>query len=693
MIEDCPFKQRLAMVISDRAKQMLQSFSHHSLRFQLTILVVVVAIASLGSLSWAIASTGTSWIEQSAKQERENRARDLANTLENYNRQRLQALRQVAQMPEITTMRRSRQDPLLQMLAATSGVTFAQTFNSRGEEIASTLKTRSSNVANKSWFQRAIADPERIEVLVSPEQKQPLLCTSVAAILAGRTEVMGVLRTCIDLVTLTANLGWPLESSSASAMLLDRQGNVLIHTDRSLLSRTKLVNWRDRPEIQPALVSVPAHLQTRDGNGTSWLTYAFPMDEGLIIIIQDRASPLWKKQRLFWQYAIYFTLASVGFIGFLIWKLATQFTRPITDLIVVATTLFEGELVPRMKVNRSDEIGILIDSFNRMADQLQLSFKQLAQANQTLEYKVARRTQELEAANEALYAANRALNYELEKGRQIQRNFLPKRDEAKPVTILEPENWEVMGWIKPARQVAGDFYDAFELDDDYIGLVIADICDKGVGAALFMPLIQSLIRIFSGQTSLDGLVLTGKLSLDDLLQQTEDAMHHTPYQLNALKAVELTNDYLAKHHGNLGMFATLFFGVLDLKTGNLVYVNGGHLPLFALDKTGGIKHSLVPTGPAVGISEHVEYKSGQLFLEPGDVLLGYTDGVTDARSPDGLVFSLERLQVMLESPPTSGTVLLERIANGVAYHRGQADQFDDMTLLAVRRSPSSTDLL
>ncbi|MDJ1182999.1 SpoIIE family protein phosphatase [Roseofilum sp. BLCC_M143] len=672
---------------------MLQSFSRHSLRFQLTILVVVVAIACLGLLSWSIASMGTSWLEQSARQEREDRARHLADTLENYNRQRLQALRQVSQMPEIATMMRSRQEPLLQMLAAASGVNFAQTFDRQGTEIASTLETRSSNVMNESWFQRAIADPERIEVSVSPEQKKPFLCTSVAPTPVGETGAIGVLRTCIDLVTLTDNLGWPMESSSASETVLDRQGNVLIHTDRSLLSRMELVNWRDRRKIQPALLSAPTHFQVQDEEGILWLSYALAIDDNLIIVIQEDASQLQQQQRLFWQYTVYFLIGSVVLIGSLVWKLATQFTRPITDLIVVATTLFEGELVPRMKVNRRDEIGILIDSFNRMADQLQLSFKQLAQANQTLEDKVARRTQELEAANEALYVANRALNYELEKGRQIQRNFLPKRDEAKPVTILELENWEVMGWIKPARQVAGDFYDAFELDDDYIGLVIADICDKGVGAALFMPLIQSLIRIFSGQTSLDGLVLTGKLSLDDLLYQTEDAMHHTPYQLNALKAVELTNDYLAKHHGNLGMFATLFFGVLDLKTGNLVYVNGGHLPLFAIDKTGGIKHSLVPTGPAVGISEHVEYKSGQVFLEPGDVLFGYTDGVTDARSPDGLVFSLERLQVVLESPPTSGTVLLERIANGVAYHRGQADQFDDMTLLVVRRSPRSTDIL
>ncbi len=99
-------------------------------------------------------------------------------------------------------------------------------------------------------------------------------------------------------------------------------------------------------------------------------------------------------------------------------------------------------------------------------------------------------------------AYSQALNDELEKGREMQTNFLPGQ-------LLHKPGWEIVAYFKPAHQVAGDFYDAFELPRGYLGLVIADVCDKGVGAALFMALFRSLIRIFSGQTSLEGLVLPG----------------------------------------------------------------------------------------------------------------------------------------------------------------------------------------
>ncbi|MBP0015734.1 MAG: SpoIIE family protein phosphatase [Roseofilum sp. SBFL] len=669
----------------------MKSFSSHSLRFQLTVLVLLAVIPGLLAISWLTSSMATAWMRQSAKQNREIRAQELVQQLATYSSKTEDILSNIAQVKDMVSMNPERQEPILRFLVATYGLTWAQTFDRQGKEVSSTWEKTGENVANRSWFQQARAGSTSMEAFISQAYNQPVLCSTVPIwgqmeASAAQSYANGVLRSCINLVTLSSQLRSLRWGKTGYAMLLDRQGYILVHPDVTLLSQPQFMSWENHPDIQPTLTSPGQHFERQDRDGNYWLGYSLPLGNGLILLLQEQTRELRQPEEQFWQISVYLTLGTLLVIGAAVWFIATSFTRPITDLIVVSTTLCTGELKQRIQVNREDEIGILVDSFNRMADQLQKGFRQLAQANQTLEDKVTRRTKELETANKALYAANTTLTFELEKGRQIQRNFLPKRDEAKPLVILNPPNWEVLAWFKPARQVAGDFYDAFELEEDYIGLVIADICDKGVGAALFMPLIQSLIRIFSGQTSLDGLVLTGKFTVGDAIPSTEHHNFYTADRINALKAVELTNHYLAKNHGNLGMFATLFFGILDRKTGNLVYINAGHLPLFILKSRGGVKESLPPTGPAVGIQMGADYKSHQVTLDPGDLLLGYTDGITDARSPQGKSFSLESLLSILEQPATSATVLLERIIHRIDSHRHQTDQFDDMTLLVVRRS-------
>lgn len=277
--------------------------------------------------------------------------------------------------------------------------------------------------------------------------------------------------------------------------------------------------------------------------------------------------------------------------------------------------------------------------------------------------------------SDKLTEVNKALDYELEKGRQIQNDFLPHE-------IPNLANWEVATCFYPARQVAGDFYDVFMLPCDCMGLVIADVCDKGVGAALFMALFRSLIRVFSGQTCL------GKLSVandgDSLNSELDASCSPDLEMMNALEAVKLTNNYIAQQHGEMVMFATMFFGVLDPGNGNLLYINGGHDPLFIVGANG-VKASLEPTGPAVGMMPDVKFEIKQVQLEPGDILIGYTDGVTEAYNPSGEFFTSERLDSLLEQPASSARELLEQIKTHLFAHVDNAVQSDDITMLAVQR--------
>jgi sigma-B regulation protein RsbU (phosphoserine phosphatase) len=254
---------------------------------------------------------------------------------------------------------------------------------------------------------------------------------------------------------------------------------------------------------------------------------------------------------------------------------------------------------------------------------------------------------------------------ELEIGREIQAGFLP--DELPRVA-----GWEVGSHFRPAREVAGDFFDVFfGIGHDQLVLVIADVCDKGLGAALYMTLLRSLLRAFALQA-------IGSYSAGD------DAGQSLPAGLTTLSAVGLTNNYVARTHAKACMFATVFFGILDLGTGELAYINAGHdTPV--LVGPGGPKARLGVTGPVVGITPDTAYEIDRVTLEPGDTLFLYTDGVTEARNPAGEFFTEKRLLALLESRADSVARLLETVVADVQAHAAGADPSDDVTMLAVRR--------
>ncbi|MET4576052.1 PP2C family protein-serine/threonine phosphatase [Ottowia thiooxydans] len=249
----------------------------------------------------------------------------------------------------------------------------------------------------------------------------------------------------------------------------------------------------------------------------------------------------------------------------------------------------------------------------------------------------------------------RSLERELEIARKIQAGFLPE-------ALPEAPGWELAAWFQPARQVSGDFYDAFPvLGDTRTALVVADVCGKGVGAALFMALFRSLFRVLA----------------ERLL---------TPAGDGAAQVCELVsgvNDYIARTHDRANMFATVFVAILDPATGGLVYVNGGHeAPILA--GLHGVRERLTPTGPAVGMMQGLPFLPGHAVIAPGESLIAFTDGVTDAICTDGTRFSEARLLDLLAQPAQSAdrTVASIRAELQVSTHH---EPFDDVTLLVAQR--------
>ncbi len=269
----------------------------------------------------------------------------------------------------------------------------------------------------------------------------------------------------------------------------------------------------------------------------------------------------------------------------------------------------------------------------------------------------------------------RGLERELEIGREIQASFLPP-------TLPQPPGWEIAVHFRAARQVAGDFYDVFPLDDEGgMGLVVADVCDKGVGAALFMALMRTLLRALAmGGVPLDGhpSLPTSGAGLPDKGNAGVDRA------LVVRNAVLRTNHYITQTHAAANMFATLLLAALDPSDGKLTYINAGQEPPLVIGPAG-VKARLAATGMAVGILPEADFRVEQVALEPGDVLLAFTDGVPDALSPAGERFGRERMLSLLSPAPSSAQELLDRIQDALSAHMGDAAPFDDVTILAVRR--------
>lgn len=251
-------------------------------------------------------------------------------------------------------------------------------------------------------------------------------------------------------------------------------------------------------------------------------------------------------------------------------------------------------------------------------------------------------------------------------GRQIQRDFMPR-------DVPYIEGWQVGTRFYPARDVAGDFYDMFPMDG-YLVAILADVCDKGVGAALFMALFRSLLRAFISQAR-------EHLLAQPSYEQTPEAL-----AIELRKVVQHTNDYILEHHYDLSMFATLFLGVVHIRTGRMYYINAGHTPAPILlhSQTGEIER-MKPTGPAVGMFDDAWFEVAETRLKRSDIVFAFTDGVTDIQDRHGELLGEDEILKTMKEDWQTIEHLLTHITDLVFNQMGTNTQFDDMTFWAFRR--------
>ena len=298
--------------------------------------------------------------------------------------------------------------------------------------------------------------------------------------------------------------------------------------------------------------------------------------------------------------------------------------------------------VRRISTGEDGEERSAISKLNiRTGDEIQA----LSEAIKTMELEINEYIQDLTTVT----AEKERIGAELNVATQIQADMLPRIFPAFP----EREEFDVYATMNPAKEVGGDFYDFFLVDDDHLAVVIADVSGKGVPAALFMVIAKTLIKNHAQNQEAPGTVFTQ------------------------------TNEQLCEGN-DAGLFVTAWMGVLEISTGKFVYVNAGHNP--PLLKRAGGQFEWLKSRPGFVLAgmEGVRYRENTLQLEPGDRLYLYTDGVTEATNSHEELFGDERLQNALnEYMDLPVEQFLPKIKECIDAFVGDADQFDDITMLAL----------
>lgn len=250
-----------------------------------------------------------------------------------------------------------------------------------------------------------------------------------------------------------------------------------------------------------------------------------------------------------------------------------------------------------------------------------------------------------------LQQANRRMERELAMAAQVQASFMPKQ-------LPQLQGWQFAATLVPAKLTSGDFYDLIRLPGGRVGILIADVVDKGVGAALFMAMSSTLLRTYAA----------------------EQPDH--PAQVFAE-----VNRRLLEYTG-INQFVTVFLGILDPRTGEMAYSNAGHCPAALLSpRQEPPIRWLKNTGPPLGIIEEASWQEERLKLAQGDTLVLYTDGITEAQDEAGEFYRLERLETQVQA---QGHRQAEGMRDGLLGHVqafiGSASQSDDIALIVVKRA-------
>jgi len=451
----------------------------------------------------------------------------------------------------------------------------------------------------------------------------------------GVRKMRGVVGVDISLDHLTALVSSVKVLQSGYAALLSREGLILAHPRKDLIMRQSLFKLAESRQDKGLSEIVSKMAKGESGfaqnknlvGQNSWLYYAPIPSTGWILEIVFPEDELLADIR-----QLNLTMASIALLGLLLLSvavilIAARITSPLRDLASATEEIAVGNFDVRLLPPKSqDEVGMLTRNFSKMTTALKQYIIDLTETT----------------------AAKNRIESDLKLATDIQANLLPHIFPAFPHRY----EFDIYASMDPAKEVGGDFYDFFFIEDHRLCIIIADVTDKGVPAALYMMVAKILLKAEGQRLNEPSLIL--------------DSVN---------KTLAMDNESC--------MFATVFCGILDTRTGVLECANAGHCPPVLLDSSG-VRYLQLKSGLVLGAMPDSTYTTESLTLQEGDTIFLYTDGVTEAKNPENDFYSDDRLIDMLKVAPRGDLEMLVRfIKNDVESYAAQAPQSDDITMLAM----------
>lgn len=454
----------------------------------------------------------------------------------------------------------------------------------------------------------------------------------------GKREFAGVVTADISLDWLEKMISEIKVFETGYAFLLSRHGTFITHPNRDLIMNHTIFSLAEELDSeqlraigQEMVVGKKQFLLLDETMGSEErYLYHTGLENGgwSLGVVFPKSEMLADVHRLSW------TMALIGLAGFILLAgiiilISRRITRPLTELSGAALEIASGNLDLKLPdVSSEDEVGDLAQSFRTMKSSLKEYIRNLTSTT----------------------AAKERIESELRIARDIQMGILPKLFPAFP----DRTEFEVYASIEPAKEVGGDLYDFFFVDEKHFCFLVGDVSGKGVPAAFFMAVTKTLLKVVSERGLDPGDVLT-KVNAD-LAEDNESCM-----------------------------FVTLFLAIINIETGEVRYANAGHNPPIFLP-CGGEPEWIPPLGePVAGIVDTMEYSTKTMTMNPGDTFFIYTDGVTEAMNPEKQLYSEERLmEILTDADNPVAEKLVKDIGLSIVEFARGAEQSDDITMLAMQ---------
>lgn len=442
----------------------------------------------------------------------------------------------------------------------------------------------------------------------------------------------GVATIDISLDSLIANLNAVKVAQTGYAFLISPSGRYLSHPDPKIIFKTRIQD--QNPDLARQMLGIdngflrqPDPVNQRD----SWIAFRSVQNGGFILGLVYPHEEITQRARQSLLELISIALVGVVALFGALTFISQSVTRPIRHLATVAGKIANGDLNQMLdhKVGIR-EVRYLTVAFSKMSRDLQTRMEELRQSTMHK----ARLTGELNAA------------------RRIQTSMLPREWSAQS-SWPHHQKVSLDAIMQPAREIGGDFYDHRFIDERRLAILIGDVSGKGVPAALFMAMTQTL---FKGSAGPD-------LSVVSVMQRVNEALSADTHT---------------------GMFVTLVYAVLDVLSGELELCNAGHSTPLLLGSTGDIRPLRSDRHPALGLKRHHHFTSARFHMPPGEKIFFYTDGVTEAFNQNQELFGEQRLLVLLRRLASKPVEELTRdvILAVHEYSKGEENS-DDITVLAL----------